>query len=218
MKSVRKSPEERSIEERNFLQAACYSALGSRRAAGRNLSSVGQREKSKGNEETAKIVKIYCRNVQQHLEKICDTMLDLLEGNLICTPSAAETKVFYQDMILAYYSYIDEFSEGDKTSKAAESARQAYEDANKVAEKDLPVTWSLVLSKSDRWDCTWSLLLSKSDGWGCKWSLSHIKGDNWECTGSLLLSNIDTWDCKWSLLPCKSVSSDCSMVTFTTQK
>merc|ERR1712014_259579 len=38
-----------------------------------------------------------------------------------------------------YYRYIAEFTD-DKKSKAAESARQAYDDAQKVAEKDLAVT------------------------------------------------------------------------------
>ena len=30
---------------------------------------------------------------------------------------------------------------------------------------------SLLLGKSDIWDCKWSLLVSKSDIWDCKWSL-----------------------------------------------
>merc|ERR1719502_1368599 len=39
-----------------------------------------------------------------------------------------------------YYRYIAEFKEAAEKSKAAESARQAYEEAQKVAEKDLAVT------------------------------------------------------------------------------
>merc|ERR1712137_923084 len=39
-----------------------------------------------------------------------------------------------------YFRYIAEFSVGDAKEKAAESARQAYEDAQKVAEQDLVVT------------------------------------------------------------------------------
>merc|ERR1719275_125621 len=39
-----------------------------------------------------------------------------------------------------YYRYIAEFSADDKKKAAAESARQAYEEAAKVAEKDLAVT------------------------------------------------------------------------------
>merc|ERR1712045_868639 len=39
-----------------------------------------------------------------------------------------------------YYRYIAEFSVGDNKKKAAENARLAYEEAQKVAEKDLVVT------------------------------------------------------------------------------
>merc|ERR1712214_232820 len=38
------------------------------------------------------------------------------------------------------YRYIAEFTEGDKKSTAAEKARQAYQDAQDVAENDLAVT------------------------------------------------------------------------------
>merc|ERR1712150_429981 len=54
--------------------------------------------------------------------------------------SSGESKVFYQKMKADYYRYIAEFSEGDAKEKASESARQAYEEAQKVAEKDLAVT------------------------------------------------------------------------------
>merc|ERR1711975_154549 len=39
-----------------------------------------------------------------------------------------------------YYRYIAEFTEGDKKTKAAESARLAYSEAQAVAEKGLAVT------------------------------------------------------------------------------
>jgi len=39
-----------------------------------------------------------------------------------------------------YYRYIAEFTDGDAKSKAAESARDAYAEAAKVADKDLVVT------------------------------------------------------------------------------
>merc|ERR1712066_359554 len=39
-----------------------------------------------------------------------------------------------------YYRYIAEFTDGDAKKQAAENARQAYEEAAKVAEKDLVVT------------------------------------------------------------------------------
>jgi len=78
--------------------------------------------------------------VESELQKICDTILGLLDGNLISKASTGESKVFYQKMKADYYRYIAEFSDGDAKAKAAESARAAYSDANAVAEKDLAVT------------------------------------------------------------------------------
>merc|ERR1712194_362760 len=73
-------------------------------------------EKTKGNEENAGWAGVYCNKVEE------------------------ESKVFYQKMKADYWRYIAEFSEGDKKSSAAESARAAYEEAAKVAEKGLAVT------------------------------------------------------------------------------
>merc|ERR1712179_863966 len=101
---------------------------------------MGQKEKSKGNDDQAKYAKEYCSKVEAELQKICDTILGLLDGNLINKASTGESKVFYQKMKADYYRYIAEFSDGDAKAKAAENARQAYEEAHKVAEKDLAVT------------------------------------------------------------------------------
>merc|ERR1711994_825204 len=95
---------------------------GSRRAAWRIITSVEQKEKTKGNEEQAKYANEYCKKVEAELQKICDTILGLLDSNLINKASSGESKVFYQKM------------------KASENARLAYEEASKVAEKDLAVT------------------------------------------------------------------------------
>merc|ERR1712084_169555 len=95
---------------------------GSRRAAWRIISSVEQKEKSKGNDEQAKYANEYCKKVEGELQKICDTILGLLDNNLIPKASSGESKVFYQK------------------SKAAENARLAYQEASNVAEKDLAVT------------------------------------------------------------------------------
>merc|ERR1739848_27235 len=97
-------------------------------------------EKSKGNEEQGKYAKEYCGKVETELQKICDTILGLLDGTLINKASTGESKVFYRKMKADYYRYIAEFSDGDAKSKAAENARLSYEEAQKVAEKDLAVT------------------------------------------------------------------------------
>merc|ERR1712083_1046928 len=93
-----------------------------------------------GNEENAKFAKGYCGKVEAELDKICNTILGLLDGSLISKASNGESKVFYQKMKADYYRYIAEFTEGDKKTKAAENARAAYSEAQTVAEKGLAVT------------------------------------------------------------------------------
>merc|ERR1711988_737483 len=67
-------------------------------------------------------------------------ILGLLDGSLIPKASGGESKVFYQKMKADYYRYIAEFTDGDAKTKAANNAKLAYEEAQKVAEKDLAVT------------------------------------------------------------------------------
>eukprot|EP00928_Gymnodinium_smaydae_P018129 TRINITY_DN1689_c0_g2_i4.p2 TRINITY_DN1689_c0_g2~~TRINITY_DN1689_c0_g2_i4.p2 ORF type:complete len:222 (+),score=80.42 TRINITY_DN1689_c0_g2_i4:25-666(+) len=140
MEQVGKKPDELSVEERNLLSVAYKNAVGSRRAAWRIITSVEQKEKSKGNEQQAGFAAEYCKKVEAELDKICDTILGVLDGNLIGKASTGESKVFYQKMKADYYRYKAEFHTGDEKSKAAESARQAYQEAQNVAEKDLAVT------------------------------------------------------------------------------
>merc|ERR1711862_771650 len=132
--------EELSVEERNLLSVAYKNAVGSRRAAWRIITSVEQKEKTKGNEEQSKWAKEYCTKVENELQKICDTIIGLLDDTLVPKAAHGESKVFYHKMKGDYYRYIAEFTnEGEKT-KAAEDARKAYDEAMSVATKDLAVT------------------------------------------------------------------------------
>merc|ERR1712187_506299 len=140
METVAKEGAELSTEERNLLSVAYKNAVGSRRAAWRIITSVEQKEKTKGHGENAKFAKEYCGKVEAELDKICNTILEVLDKNLIPKCTSDESKVFYQKMKADYYQYIAEFTEGDKKTKAAESARVAYSEAQAVAEKGLPVT------------------------------------------------------------------------------
>merc|ERR1712003_291788 len=140
METVGKSGEELSTEERNLLSVAYKNTVGSRRAAWRIITSVEQKEKTKGNEENAKYAKEYCGKVEAELDKICNTILELLDKNLIPKCTSGESKVFYQKMKADYYRYIAEYTEGDKKKGASDSATEAYKAAQAVAEKDLAVT------------------------------------------------------------------------------
>merc|ERR1711879_995511 len=109
----------------------------------------------------------YCVKVETELQKICDTILGLLDGTLIGKATTGESKVFYQKMKADYYRYIAEFSDGDKKSKAAESARLAYEDAQEVAVKDLAVTHPIRLGLALNYSVFMYEVLQKPDD-ACK--------------------------------------------------
>merc|ERR1712193_226968 len=93
-----------------------------------------------GNEEQSKFANEYCKKVETELQKICDTILGLLDNNLIPKASNGESKVFYQKMKADYYRYIAEFTADEKKTDAAAKAEAAYKDAAQVAAIDLAVT------------------------------------------------------------------------------
>merc|ERR1719424_172777 len=146
--------DELSVEERNLLSVAYKNAVGSRRAAWRIISSVEQKEKSKGNDGNAAFAKEYRGKVEDELAKICGAILGLLDTHLITKATTGESKVFYQKMKADYYRYQAEYTDGDNKAKAAENARVAYEEAQNVAEdsyKDSTLIMQLLRDNLTLW-------------------------------------------------------------------
>jgi len=129
-----------TVEERNLLSVAYKNAVGSRRASWRIVSSVEQKETSKGNAENAALAKEYRVKVEEELNNICTEIIQLLKDQLISDSAPGEGKVFYCKMEGDYHRYIAEFSEGESKKKSAEAAKQAYDKAMDVAKADLAVT------------------------------------------------------------------------------
>ena len=77
--------EEFSMEERNLHSVAYENAVGSRRASGRTVSSVGQKETSKNNAENAALVSSHHTTEDGELNKICVELLKPLKDSLITT-------------------------------------------------------------------------------------------------------------------------------------
>jgi len=140
MKLVGTENQELSVEERNLLSVAYKNAVGSRRAAWRIITSLEQKETTKGNAANAGYAKEYCTLVEAELSKICKGILDLLSDNLIKDATTDESKVFYFKMKGDYFRYIAEFSSADAKAKAADDAKVAYDEATVCAGKGLPVT------------------------------------------------------------------------------
>merc|ERR1712021_253493 len=83
MEAVGKAGDELSVEERNLLSVAYKNAVGSRRAAWRIISSVEQKEASKGNKDNEGYAKEYRQTVETELDSICQKILALLDSRLI---------------------------------------------------------------------------------------------------------------------------------------
>ena len=121
--------EELTMEERNLLSVAYKNVIGARRASWRIISSIEQKEESRGNEDHVTIIKEYRGKIEAELSKICDGILGLLETHLIPSASAAESKVFYLKMKGDYHRYLAEFKTGAERKEAAESTLLAYKSA-----------------------------------------------------------------------------------------
>ncbi|MBO8589745.1 14-3-3 family protein, partial [Staphylococcus aureus] len=104
--------EELTVEERNLFSVAYKNAIGARRASWRIISSIEQKEESRGNEDHVAIIKDYRGKIEQELSKICDGILRLLESHLIPSSTSAESKVFYLKMKGDYHRYLAEFKAG----------------------------------------------------------------------------------------------------------
>jgi 14-3-3 protein epsilon len=121
--------EELTVEERNLLSVAYKNVIGARRASWRIISSIEQKEESRGNEDHVTIIKEYRGKIEAELSKICDGILNLLESHLVPSASSAESKVFYLKMKGDYHRYLAEFKTGAERKEAAESTLLAYKSA-----------------------------------------------------------------------------------------
>ncbi|KAM7267236.1 hypothetical protein ACFE04_009402 [Oxalis oulophora] len=132
--------EELTVEERNLLSVAYKNVIGARRASWRIISSIEQKEESRGNEDHVTCIKEYRGKIETELSKICDSILKLLETHLVPAASSAESKVFYLKMKGDYFRYLAEFKTGSERKEAAENTLLAYKSAQDIAMADLTPT------------------------------------------------------------------------------
>jgi len=140
MKRVATMDVELTVEERNLLSVAYKNVIGARRASWRIISSIEQKEESKGNETHVKRIKEYRAKVDTELSEICKDILNVLEKHLIPAASNGESKVFYYKMKGDYHRYLAEFASGDGRKDAAEHSLSAYKAATDIAVTELPPT------------------------------------------------------------------------------
>jgi 14-3-3 protein epsilon len=98
MKNVASADQELSVEERNLLSVAYKNVIGARRASWRIVTSIEQKEESKGNEGQVSLIKEYRVKIENELGGICEDILDVLDKHLIPSAQSGESKVFYHKM------------------------------------------------------------------------------------------------------------------------
>ncbi|KAG0248590.1 14-3-3 protein [Mortierella polycephala] len=140
MKEVAFANTELSVEERNLLSVAYKNVIGARRASWRIVSSIEQKEESKGSEANVAMIKTYRTKIEEELAEICNDILNVLEKHLIPAAVLGESKVFYHKMMGDYHRYLAEFATGDKRKDAADKSLESYKAASDVAITELPPT------------------------------------------------------------------------------
>ncbi|KAG6400277.1 hypothetical protein SASPL_137102 [Salvia splendens] len=132
--------EELSVEERNLLSVAYKNVIGARRASWRIISSIEQKEESRGNEDHVATIKEYRSKIEAELTKICEGILKLLDDRLVPSAGSGDSKVFYLKMKGDYHRYLAEFKTAAERKEAAESTLNAYKAAQDIANTELAPT------------------------------------------------------------------------------
>jgi len=140
MKTVARLNVELTVEERNLLSVAYKNVVGARRASWRIITSIEQKEDSKGNSTHLARIKEYRGRVEKELNDICNDILRLLDEHLIKSATTGESKVFYHKMKGDYHRYLAEFATGQERKDAAQNSLNSYKQASEIAMVDLPPT------------------------------------------------------------------------------
>ncbi len=88
------------VENRNLLSVAYKNVIGARRASWRIVTSIEQKEESKGNKAQVVLIKEYRQTIEAELAKICEDILEVLDKHLIPSAKSEESKVFYHKMFV----------------------------------------------------------------------------------------------------------------------
>ncbi|RPA92193.1 14-3-3 protein [Choiromyces venosus 120613-1] len=131
---------ERYDEMVTYMKEVAKNVVGTRRASWRIISSIEQKEETKGSEKHVTKIREYRQKIETELEQVCRDVLNVLDESLIPKAESGESKVFYHKMKGDYHRYLAEFASGDKRKDAATAAHEAYKNATDVAQTELTPT------------------------------------------------------------------------------
>ncbi|KAL6991709.1 hypothetical protein U1Q18_009820 [Sarracenia purpurea var. burkii] len=140
MKKVTSLDVELTVEERNLLSVGYKNVVGARRASWRILSSIEQKEESRGNDLNAKRIGEYKHKVESKLTNFCNDIMTVIDEHLIPPCTSGESTVFYYKMKGDYYQYLTEFKAGNDRKEVADHSMKEYQAATTTAEAELPPT------------------------------------------------------------------------------
>ncbi|KTG44384.1 hypothetical protein cypCar_00021539 [Cyprinus carpio] len=175
MKSVAGKDIELTVEERNLLSVAYKNVIGARRASWRIISSIEQKEESKGGEGKLKMIREYRQAVENELKSVCNDILDVLDKHLIPAANTGESKVFYYKMKGDYHRYLAEFATGNDRKEAAENSLVAYKAASDIAMIELPPTHPIRLGLALNFSVFYYEILNSPDRACSPWLISTLK-------------------------------------------
>jgi len=140
MKDVVQLGGELSLDERNLLSVAYKNVIGARRASWRIISSIEQKESSRGHKAQVTKIQYYRQKVEAELAEVCNDVLKLLDESLIKEAKTAESKVFYNKMKGDYHRYLAEIAPVEQRKASADAALESYKTATEIAVAHLPPT------------------------------------------------------------------------------
>jgi len=132
MKKVASLDQELTVEERNLVSVGYKNVIGARRASWRIVSSIEQKEETKGNDQHVARIREYRSKIEAELTAICKDILEVLNDHLIKNASSVESKVFYHKMKGDYLRYLAEFKSAKARKDAAEDSLMAYKEASEI--------------------------------------------------------------------------------------
>lgn len=139
MKRIAAMGAELSLEERRMFAVAyknsvsvCRDALRSVKRSELELSKSGR-----ARQDDIEAVKGYYSRLGAELNDKCNDVLEILGKDLLPTASTADGKIFFQKLKGDYHRYLAEFASGDSFAKHSSEAKETYQAALSLAEKEL---------------------------------------------------------------------------------
>jgi len=144
--------QELSMEDYGLFSLAYKKAIGSRRTAWRIMTSANYEKTAKFYQIHFERIGVYLAKIEEEMDRIVASIMELLDNYLIPRTSSEVLKVFYLKIKGDYHRYTAEYKTGTTRREAVECALYSYiraEDISKISFKPYhPFRLGLVLNFS----------------------------------------------------------------------